>query len=118
MASPGKERKNAGSPQKRGEMLDIISLEEGVMHAREATVLKISRQADGSQEVALKADLPTNCERMNVMCGPHRLTVRLDRSRPEPPPHLKVTVPGDVELTEGQVLTAEFFHPGEQAGAR
>ena len=87
------------------------------MEAVEAVVVGVSETADGGQKVELEAEcLAAEFERANVVVGPWRVAVALDR-----PLHVgrcKVLVslqaaPG--RLRPGDKAVVEFFYPGEQA---
>ena len=87
------------------------------METVEAVVMGASEMVDGAQEVELETLCPAvDFERANVVVGPWRVAVPLDR-----PLHVgrcKVLVslqaaPG--RLQPGDKAVVEFFYPGEQA---
>lgn len=87
------------------------------MEAVEAVVVGVSETADGMQEVELEARCPAaDFERANVVVGPWRVAVPLERPRRVPLRKLKVRLaPAQGPLRPGDKAVVEFFHPGEQA---
>jgi hypothetical protein len=87
------------------------------MKAVEAVVVGVLETADGVQEVELETLCPAaDFERANVVLGPWRVAVPLDR-----PLHVgrrKVGVSlqaAQGRLRPGDKAVVEFFYPGEQA---
>jgi hypothetical protein len=87
------------------------------MQFGEAVILGICPQADGIQEVELKAVCPAaNFERLNVVVGPTRVAVPLDRPARGALRRFTVRLRAEAPLGQGDTVPVEFFYPGEQAG--
>ena len=87
------------------------------MQFGEAIILRACPRADGTQELELNAVCPAaNYERLNVVVGPTRVAVPLDRPERGALRHFKVKLPVEAPLSEGDKVPVEFFYPGEQAG--
>ena len=87
------------------------------MEAVEAVVVGVADTADGAQEVELEALCPAaDFERANVVVGPCRVAVPLDRPLHVGKRNVRVSLQGVQErLKPGDKAVVEFFYPGEQA---
>ena len=88
------------------------------MEAVEAVVVGVSEPVDGAQEVELEAVCPAaGFERANVVVGPWRVAVPLERPWRAALRKLMVNLQGAPgRLKPGDKALVEFFYPGEQAG--
>jgi hypothetical protein len=87
------------------------------VEAVEAVVVGVSETADGTQEVELETRCPAaGFERANVVVGPWRVAVLLDRPLRAALHKVKVSLQAaQGRLKPGDKAVVEFFHPGEQA---
>jgi hypothetical protein len=87
------------------------------VQAVEAVVVGASETADGAQEVELETLCPAaDFERANVVVGPCRVAVTLDRPLYVGRRKVMVSLQGvQGRLKPGDKAVVEFFYPGEQA---
>ena len=89
------------------------------MQVGEAMVLGAFLCPGGVQELECKAVCPdAGFERLNVVTGAGRAAVALDRPERGARRRFKAVLGTDAPVRPGQRVVVEFFHPGEQAGAR